>query len=568
MTVLPSSMGAQMGMAQSQHAAQNVQDQSRTIDTLKRDLSPPKDKAKKLREACEGFESVFIQKMWEQMRATVPKGGLLQGRDEQYWQGMFDQELSKKMSSAGGIGLADMMYEQLSRNLISATRTTASGLGAAASDSAQTAATGFVASVAPLLPPAGQNSQAMAQAGDAGAANAGSGNAALYAQEAPQPQAATPSGNQASGQGNSQSTDAAHTAVAQGQAGAASQAAPDTTPAEVQQVLDQLRTQATTTMTGAQAIAAVQSMTPSQALALSQGMSWSQVQAMQPSTANLGAAAGLSPEMLGQAANAAQGHSMPSGLENARAATQAANTRMPAGGVLPPMTPMQREARMNYSAAKVQGQGMSSQPHTPLPAATPTGVTGKVDKSADAAHTQAATAQGTAADILARTTAARQSSTMPTNPNLFSNVQGSPGVSPTKFVQNSPLINNGAAQNVPVQTQGQTQAMAQSMAAPATNASPAPVSMTGEQIAALSGQAPQAMPPHMTQNVPQAGAAATVVSNGQQTSPAVPPTAQEPHIVNTTFTTNVPPARRNARQGQRVPKGQPAIRTLNTGGQG
>lgn len=568
MSVLPSSMGAQMGMAQSQHAAQNVQDQSRTIDTLKRDLSPPKDKAKKLREACEGFESVFIQKMWEQMRATVPKGGLLQGRDEQYWQGMFDQELSKKMSSAGGIGLADMMYEQLSRNLVSATRTTASGLGAAASDSTQTAATGFVASAAPLLPPAGQSQQATAQAGTAGPLGAGNAKAGMYAQEAPQPQAATPDADQAvtppanltaGGQGNSQSTDSAgHTAVAQGQAGAASQAAPDTTPAEVQQVLDQLRTQATTTMTGAQAIAAVQSMTPSQALALSQGMSWSQVQAMQPSTANLAAAAGLSPEMLGQAATAAQGHSMPSGLENARAATQAANTRMPAGGVLPPMTPMQREARMNYSAAKVQGQGMSSQTRSPLTPAT-TADTGAVTNT---------NAQGTAADILARTTAARQSSTMPTNPNLSSNVQGSPGVSPTKFVQNSPLINNGAAQNVPVQTQGQTQAMAQSMAAPAANVNPAPIGMTGEQIAALSGQAPQGMAPHMPQGMPQAGTAATLATNGQQLSPTIPATAQEPQIVTTTYTTNVPPSRRNSRQGQRVPKGQPAIRTLNTGGQG
>lgn len=56
-------------------------------------------KAKKLREACEGFESVFIQKMWQEMRNTLPKNGLLHGRDEQYWQDMYDQELSKSMTS-------------------------------------------------------------------------------------------------------------------------------------------------------------------------------------------------------------------------------------------------------------------------------------------------------------------------------------------------------------------------------------------------------------------------------------------------------------------------------------
>lgn len=92
----------------------------------------PEAKAKKLREACEGFESIFIQKMWQEMRNAVPKTGILSGREERFWQDMYDQELSKSMTSAGGIGLADMMYEQLSRNLVSASRSAAGGMGAAA----------------------------------------------------------------------------------------------------------------------------------------------------------------------------------------------------------------------------------------------------------------------------------------------------------------------------------------------------------------------------------------------------------------------------------------------------
>lgn len=92
----------------------------------------PAQKEKKLRESCEGFESIFIQKMWEEMRKTLPKSTLLHGKEEQFWQGMYDQELAKKMTSAGGIGLADMMYAQLSRGLVSASRATAtdaSGMG-------------------------------------------------------------------------------------------------------------------------------------------------------------------------------------------------------------------------------------------------------------------------------------------------------------------------------------------------------------------------------------------------------------------------------------------------------
>ncbi|MBD5607883.1 MAG: peptidase M23 [Desulfovibrio sp.] len=89
----------------------------------------PEAKAKKLREACEGFESIFIQKMWQEMRNAVPKGGLLQGREERFWQDMYDQELAKSMTKAGGIGLADMMYEQLSANLGDASKV-AAGRGA------------------------------------------------------------------------------------------------------------------------------------------------------------------------------------------------------------------------------------------------------------------------------------------------------------------------------------------------------------------------------------------------------------------------------------------------------
>ncbi|HBW17103.1 MAG TPA: peptidase M24 [Desulfovibrio sp.] len=97
----------------------------RSLDALRQRVGAQPDKAKKLREACEGFESVFLQKVWEQMRTTVPKEGYLHSREEQFWQSMFDQELAKKMSSAGGIGLADMLYDQLSSTLLSASRRSA-----------------------------------------------------------------------------------------------------------------------------------------------------------------------------------------------------------------------------------------------------------------------------------------------------------------------------------------------------------------------------------------------------------------------------------------------------------
>lgn len=90
------------------------------IDALKERLAEPnKDEAaqRKLKEACQGFEAIFLQRIWEQMRKNVAKEGYLHSRDEESYQGMFDQELVKKMAEAGGIGLADMLQQQLSIKL-------------------------------------------------------------------------------------------------------------------------------------------------------------------------------------------------------------------------------------------------------------------------------------------------------------------------------------------------------------------------------------------------------------------------------------------------------------------
>lgn len=69
---------------------------------------------KKLQEACRQFEALFIYQLMERMRATVPKNDFWgDSSGVQIFQGMMDEELSKNMSQAGGIGLGKMLYEQL-----------------------------------------------------------------------------------------------------------------------------------------------------------------------------------------------------------------------------------------------------------------------------------------------------------------------------------------------------------------------------------------------------------------------------------------------------------------------
>ncbi len=112
-------------MLSTQMSGQELTRRKLEMDALRQRLSDPNARDKKLREAAEGFEAIFVQKIWQQMRATVPKEGYLHGKDEEFWQGMFDQELSKKMTEAGGIGLSDMLYEQLKGKINDASRTTA-----------------------------------------------------------------------------------------------------------------------------------------------------------------------------------------------------------------------------------------------------------------------------------------------------------------------------------------------------------------------------------------------------------------------------------------------------------
>ena len=76
----------------------------------------PKD----LREACQLFESLFIHQLWKAMRETVDKSGLIDGGEgEEIFTDLLDQKTSEVMARRGGIGLAEDLYRQLSRQQMS-----------------------------------------------------------------------------------------------------------------------------------------------------------------------------------------------------------------------------------------------------------------------------------------------------------------------------------------------------------------------------------------------------------------------------------------------------------------
>lgn len=73
----------------------------------------------KLKAACKEMEAVFLNMMLSKLRATVPKGNLLgNSQEEQMLTSLLDTELTKNMAQAGGMGLADMLYRQLSKSAV------------------------------------------------------------------------------------------------------------------------------------------------------------------------------------------------------------------------------------------------------------------------------------------------------------------------------------------------------------------------------------------------------------------------------------------------------------------
>lgn len=73
---------------------------------------------KKLYASCQELESIFLSKVLESMRATIPDGGLLKKSfAEKTFESMLYDEYAKECSQTGSLGLADIIYKQLNDNL-------------------------------------------------------------------------------------------------------------------------------------------------------------------------------------------------------------------------------------------------------------------------------------------------------------------------------------------------------------------------------------------------------------------------------------------------------------------
>lgn len=101
----------------SQYDALKPGTDSKFADELEAAAKAAKDAQadEKLKTVCKDFEAMFLNIMYSKMRETVPDNTLYgTSNGEKIMQSMLDTELTKNMAEAGGIGLAAMMYKQLS----------------------------------------------------------------------------------------------------------------------------------------------------------------------------------------------------------------------------------------------------------------------------------------------------------------------------------------------------------------------------------------------------------------------------------------------------------------------
>lgn len=83
--------------------------------------------AQAMREVGAQFEALFMQMMVKSMREATISGGLFESNQMDFYQGMFDQQVSLHLSRQGALGLSDILVEQLDGNQVASDRAQQAG---------------------------------------------------------------------------------------------------------------------------------------------------------------------------------------------------------------------------------------------------------------------------------------------------------------------------------------------------------------------------------------------------------------------------------------------------------
>ncbi|MDQ7823764.1 MAG: rod-binding protein [Candidatus Eremiobacteraeota bacterium] len=78
------------------------------------DVTPSKKQEEsKLKDACQQFESLFLSQILKEMKKSIPKAEGEEGKDKDMYEDLMYEEISKSMAASGGIGMANILYQQM-----------------------------------------------------------------------------------------------------------------------------------------------------------------------------------------------------------------------------------------------------------------------------------------------------------------------------------------------------------------------------------------------------------------------------------------------------------------------
>ena len=78
------------------------------------EYTPSKRKEEaKLKDACQQFEGLFLSQILKEMKKSIPKNEEDKKQEKEMYEEIMYDEIAKSMAASGGIGMANVLYQQM-----------------------------------------------------------------------------------------------------------------------------------------------------------------------------------------------------------------------------------------------------------------------------------------------------------------------------------------------------------------------------------------------------------------------------------------------------------------------
>ena len=72
----------------------------------------------KLKKATDGFEAIFLKKLFSQMRSTVKETQFGQSFGKEIYNDMFDEAMANAAAKSSALGMGDLLYKQFAPRVV------------------------------------------------------------------------------------------------------------------------------------------------------------------------------------------------------------------------------------------------------------------------------------------------------------------------------------------------------------------------------------------------------------------------------------------------------------------